>query len=125
MSASATMRKTYSGLIGKSDIGKSKAANYELPPADFTYGKSSGYQAEGAKESLIDNYGIKLMSYSYYKLENPHSHKDCCAKAELQSTQQNEHRHGFGYFSGKLEGEKNIVICCRTSEDLLKLMKRD
>lgn len=47
---SATMRKTYSGLIGKNDIGRTKPANYELPPANFTYGNPSGYQAEGAKE---------------------------------------------------------------------------
>jgi len=50
MSASSTMRKTYSGLIGKSDIGKTKAPLYQLPHADFTYGAPSGDQPEGVKE---------------------------------------------------------------------------
>ena len=99
---SAGMRKTYSGLIGKNDIGKTKPCNYELPPADFTYGNSSGYQAEGAKEGLIDDYGIKLMSYSYYKLEDPYSHKVCCPEEELQSSQQNEYRHWVIHFTSKL-----------------------
>jgi len=50
MSATSTMRKTYSGLIGKSDIGKTKAPLYQLPHADFTYGTPSGDQLEGARE---------------------------------------------------------------------------
>jgi len=50
MSASATQRKTYSSLIGKSDVGKGKAALYQLPHANFTYGLPSGDQIEGARE---------------------------------------------------------------------------
>jgi len=50
MSASTTMRKTYSSLIGKADIGKAKTPLYQLPHADFTYGLPSGDQIEGAKE---------------------------------------------------------------------------
>lgn len=99
------MRKTYSGLIGKNDIGKTKPCLYDLPPTDFTYGNSSGYQAEGAKEGLIDNYGIKLMSYSYYQLENPHSHKVCSSKEELQESQQNEYRNWVGYFTGNFKNK--------------------
>jgi len=43
-------RKTYSSLIGKDDIGRVKPAKYELPGADFTYGKVSGNDIAGVRE---------------------------------------------------------------------------
>lgn len=44
------MRNTMNVLIAKDDVGKPKPTLKPLPPGDFVYGKSAGYDPEGARE---------------------------------------------------------------------------
>ena len=44
------MRNTMNILIAKDDVGKPKPTLKPLPPDGFVYGKSAGYDPEGARE---------------------------------------------------------------------------
>ena len=44
------MFSTRNILIQKDAVGQAKTCHHPLPPVDFIYGKSAGYDAEGAKE---------------------------------------------------------------------------
>lgn len=43
----------YNHLMSKDDVGSVKKMGLKLPPPSFTYGKSGGKDAEGAKESKL------------------------------------------------------------------------
>lgn len=49
----SNIRRVYSGLIRKDEVGRPKSALYELPNPDFVYGLPSGENLEGAKEGKI------------------------------------------------------------------------
>lgn len=46
-------QKQTNTLLLKSDVGTSKPSAYDLPNAEFRYGKSLPTDIEGAKESII------------------------------------------------------------------------
>ena len=68
----SSIRRVYSGLIRKDEVGRPKSALYELPNPDFVYGLPSGENIEGAKEGkMICSKCIKR--HSDYKLEDSQS----------------------------------------------------
>lgn len=46
----SNIRRAYSALIRKDEVGRPKSALYELPNPDYVYGLASGENIEGAKE---------------------------------------------------------------------------